>query len=69
VYRRRWFLEYRFTYPQSCEAEAKSKVEALIPRLPWAAAQQAAEADGRGLQPSEGPCSARIVAASRAAGE
>ena len=38
VYRHQWFLKYRFTYPESCESEAKPKLEALFSRLPWAAA-------------------------------
>ena len=40
VYERRWFLKYRFTYPESCQTEAAPRLEALIQQLPWAAAQQ-----------------------------
>ncbi len=39
VYRHQWFLKYRFTYPESCDADAKSELQALMPRLPWALAQ------------------------------
>ena len=38
VYGHQWFLKYRFTYPESCEAEASSRLESVVPRLPWAAA-------------------------------
>ena len=39
VYGHQWFLKYRFSYPESCQPEASSRLEAMIPRLPWAAAQ------------------------------
>jgi len=39
VYDHQWFLKYRFSYPESCQAEASSRLEAMIPRLPWAAPQ------------------------------
>lgn len=45
VYGHQWFLKYRFSYPESCQAAASSRLEAMIPRLPWAAAQQGGAAD------------------------
>ncbi|HEY2776177.1 MAG TPA: hypothetical protein VGK20_19205 [Candidatus Binatia bacterium] len=39
VYRHQWFLKFRFTYPDSCSAEAESRLEALVANLPWAVAQ------------------------------
>lgn len=39
TYNLKWFLKYRFTYPESCQTEADSRLKALIQRLPWATAQ------------------------------
>ncbi|MDH3256766.1 MAG: hypothetical protein OEM27_04055 [Nitrospinota bacterium] len=39
VYNLKWFLKYRFTYPESCNTEANPRLEKLIHQLPWAAAQ------------------------------
>ncbi|MGH8514668.1 MAG: hypothetical protein ACREV8_12155 [Gammaproteobacteria bacterium] len=39
LYARQWFLKYRFTYPQSCESDARAALSALTRQLPWAAAQ------------------------------
>jgi hypothetical protein len=36
---RKWFLKYRFTYPEACERESASRLAAILPRLPWAAQQ------------------------------
>jgi hypothetical protein len=38
LYDRQWFLKYRFTYPQSCEADALTRLAALARKLPWSAA-------------------------------
>jgi len=45
LYGRQWFLKYRFTYPQSCESDARAALAGLTRQLPWAAAQQGAAAD------------------------
>jgi hypothetical protein len=45
VYGHQWFLEYRFTYPEACQAEARQRLDAMIQELPWAAAQHGAAAD------------------------
>lgn len=34
-----WLLKHRFSYPRACEIEARPRVEALLPSLPWTAAQ------------------------------
>jgi hypothetical protein len=34
-----WFLKYRFTYPESCQAPVNLKLEALIRQLPWTRAE------------------------------
>ena len=31
----KWFLKYRFTYPESCQSEAGPRLEELIKQLPW----------------------------------
>jgi hypothetical protein len=36
VYQQRWFLKYRLTHPESCQAEAAPRIDALVRRLPWA---------------------------------
>jgi hypothetical protein len=36
VYRHQWFLKFRFTYPDSCRAEAEVRLKALVSKLPWA---------------------------------
>lgn len=41
LYDRQWFIKYRFTYPESCKAEALARLAALDHDLPWAAAQRA----------------------------
>jgi len=35
VYSKRWFLKYRFTYPETCETEASRRIAALIAQMPW----------------------------------
>jgi hypothetical protein len=35
VYQAKWFLKYRFTYPEWCQTDAYSKIEALTRQLPW----------------------------------
>ena len=37
IYDRQWFLKYRFTYPTSCESEARGRIDSLLEKLPWAA--------------------------------
>lgn len=37
VYKAQWFIKYRFTYPEWCETEAFSRIEAMTGELPWAA--------------------------------
>jgi hypothetical protein len=44
VHRHQWFLKYRFTYPESCEADAERRLEALTRKLPWAATRHAGAA-------------------------
>ncbi|HXJ35303.1 MAG TPA: sterol desaturase family protein [Candidatus Eisenbacteria bacterium] len=40
VYRHQWFLKYRFTYPEKCQAAATSKLDALVREMPWTSAPQ-----------------------------
>jgi hypothetical protein len=35
VYGKRWFLKYRFSYPESCESEASQRIAALVADMPW----------------------------------
>jgi hypothetical protein len=35
VWSKRWFLKYRFTYPETCEAEASQRIAALVAAMPW----------------------------------
>ncbi len=39
ILQHRWFLKYRFAYPQACEADAHVRIEALVSQLPWADAR------------------------------
>jgi len=36
VYERRWFLKYRFAYPETCRNDATRRLDALVRQLPWA---------------------------------
>jgi len=40
VYRHQWFLKYRFTFPEKCQAAATSRLGALVREMPWASAPQ-----------------------------
>lgn len=45
LYNKQWFVKYRFTYPESCEAEASTRLKSLALQLPWATAQQGVAPD------------------------
>jgi hypothetical protein len=36
VFDHKWFLKYRLTYPESCQVDARQRIEELTSRLPWA---------------------------------
>ncbi|HZP43385.1 MAG TPA: hypothetical protein VFD84_17995 [Candidatus Binatia bacterium] len=38
LYDHRWIVKSRFTYPASCAEEARRRLDALVPALPWEAA-------------------------------
>jgi len=38
VFGHQWFLKYRFTYPESCQADARARLETVVAHLPWSGA-------------------------------
>lgn len=36
IYDRQWFVKCRFTYPKTCEAEARARLDTLTRQFPWA---------------------------------
>lgn len=41
IYDRQWFVRCRFTYPEAYEVQARARIDALAPQLPWVATQPA----------------------------